>query len=1057
MQAFKSIFVAVLAAVGFMAFAQAADANVRVVLSDGPSAAKPETLVAGGHPDLALRMSFPDSATDPTRNVDVDLPAGMIGNPGATAICTVADLNGAGCPGNTQIGEVTVNAKVTLTGVTLLDLIPLDQEIHGKLYNAEPAKFNETTKKFEPVPGRPAAIAAVLTSDLNAPPLIEVKPITTVASWKLRSPGDYGLTNELRDLPTSTPISGGLIELALALSGKTGNTVNAKVQLDSMQYVFWGDNKPGRNDWFKTPYTINPTECTPQSMRARAAGASAPTDFGAEGTFTFTPTGCESIKFDPGVGGITQTVTPSAPVRSEFTAKEPTGVTVELKMPAPDKDPQWGMVSRAEVPMPVGIALSAGVGSGPDGLAGCTDEQFGYNTDKDPGAAGGCPGNSKIGTVSFDSPLVGELTGDVYVGTSTADAKLREFVYVARNGIQVKLVGKTVPDPVTGQLMTIFDDLPRQPFTSFKLNFRGGPTAVLKAPDTCGTASATGTLTSFTKVNGQAKTAALPASITTGGCKPRQFAPTIEVGADPTQAGADTSFTTVISRTDDDDRLDGQQVSLPAGLLGRLAAIKTCPVADARVGNCNAESQIGFIDVEAGTGPAPAELGGDVYLTDGFDGGIAGLAIVIAAKVGPVDLGKTVVIGKMTTRKDVGIDLTIASTPSIQEGVPLYLKKMTLKLSKPGFMFNASSCAVQQVTASFTSVEGSSATSTAPYQATNCEALPFDPQMTAKVTGNKTQPGFTTTIVGRQGDSTLRDTVLKLPPALGASLSGVGRACTETNFRAGTCAQEAVIGTVRAESNLIPLPLTGPITLFKPDKETLPALGLALRGPISLDLEIKNSIVGGRLTSTIAGVPDTPIDKFDLVLSPNALLQANGDDLCSGNQTVDGNFVATTGKVVNKTVPVDVSAVCGTDPQGPVSGKASLKGIAKGKKASLTAKISGKGRKLTSLKVSVPKANLKFVAKKVKGNARGVVGGKYTAKSKKLSSGTSGKNSFLTVKSSQVSGKSGGASSIQLNISKGALAKAKIKVGQRIKIKLTYTEKGSSKAKTITVTVKAGK
>ena len=1046
---------AVLAAVGFMAFAQAADANVRVVLSDGPSAAKPETLVAGGHPDLALKMSFPDSATDPTKNVNVDLPAGMIGNPGATDICHVEEINAGGCPTNTQIGEVEVSAKVALSG-TFLEGFPLDQVIHGKLYNAEPARFNEATKKFERQPGRPAAIAAVLTSDLNAPPIIEVPKIITVANWKLRAPGDYGLTNELRDLPTTTRISGGAISL---LTGGASDSLDAKVQLESMQYTFWGDNKAGRNDWFKSPYTINPTECTPQKMAARAAGWSAGDDYGQEGTFTFTPTGCENIKFESGAGKIEQTVTPSDPVRSEFTAKEPTGVTVELKMPAPDDGLQWGMVSRADIPMPVGIALSAGVGSGPDGLAGCTDEQFDYNGTRDPRGPGGCPGNSAIGTVSFDSPLVGVLNGIVFVGTSTSDAKLREFAYVQSDdgGVQVKLVGKTVPDPVTGQLMTIFDNLPRQPFTSFKLNFRGGPTAVLKAPDTCSTVSATGTLTSFTKVNGVAKTASLPSSVTTGGCKPRQFAPTISVNANPTQAGADTTFTTTIERTDDDDRLNGQRISLPAGLLGRLASVKTCPIADARAGNCDIESQIGFIDVEAGTGPAPAKLGGNVYLTDGFDGGIAGLAIVIAAKVGPVDLGKTVVIGKMTTRKDVGIDLVIDSTPSIQEGVPLYLRKMVLSMSKPGFMFNASSCAAQQVTGAFTSVEGTTANASASYQATNCEGLPFEPQMTAKITGNKTLPGFTTRISGRAGDSTLRDTVLKLPPAVGANLAGVGNACTEAVYRSGNCGGKAVIGTVRAVSSLIPLPLTGPITLFVPESGGLPALGLALRGAINLDLDIKNSTVGGRLTSTILGVPDTPIDTFDLILSPNALLQANGKELCSGSQTADGTFTATSGKVVSKTVPVDVSEVCGNTAQGSVSGKASLKGIKKGKKASLTVKVSGKNRKLTSLKVSVPKAKLKFVAKKLKGNARGVVGGRYTAKSKKLKSGTSGKSSFLTVKSSQVSGKSGGASSIQLNISKGALAKAKIKVGQRIKIKLTYTEKGSSKAKTITVTVKAGK
>ena len=50
----------------------------------------------------------------------------------------------------------------------------------------------------------------------------------------------------------------------------------------------------------------------------------------------------------------------------------------------------------------------------------------------------------------------------------------------------VMLVGAAVPNETTGQLTTVFDDLPRQPFSEFVLSFRGGPTAVLQASATCG-------------------------------------------------------------------------------------------------------------------------------------------------------------------------------------------------------------------------------------------------------------------------------------------------------------------------------------------------------------------------------------------------------------------------------------------------------------------------------------------------------------------------------------------------------------------------------------------
>ncbi len=1082
MHVLRSITAVLLAAIGITVFAAQANANVQVELSEGPSSSAPATLVAGGHPDLALRMSFPDFNSESVRNVDVDLPAGMIGNPAATRVCTITEVNSDdGCPKETQIGTVAVNAKVVLPEdklgllATIGNLILPEQVIQGKLFNMEPAELfdNKTPndhsddRYIKSRTGRPAAIAARLVSDLNQPPLLEVDPITTVANWKLRAPGDYGLTNELRDMPNSTILDGALIRL---ING--GEALNAGVRLRSLKYTFWGQNdgSPERSH-MQVPYTINPVECTEQKFKARAAGWNGDAfDFGADGEFPFTPTGCESLPFDA-----EQTVKPFGPGdeeyqagdSTEFQAGQPTGVTVELTMPGPDTGPQQSMVSKATVLMPEGIALSAGVGSGDANLSDCTDAQFGYLPGKNPAfsdKAPTCPTGSKIGTVSFDSPLVGRLDGTVYLGTPTKEAKLRSLIIVSKpeKGLNIKLLGKTVPDPKTGQLTTIFDDLPRQPFTSFKLNFRSGLRSVLKAPDGCTAPGqefkAPGYLESF---NGKKLT--LESGITVGGCKPRTFAPTLAINANPIDAGADTVFTTTITRSDTDDRLDRQEVSLPAGLLGRIAGVKACPIADARAGNCADESQIGDAQTKAGTGPEAglAELAGPVYLTEPFDGGVAGLAIIVPAKVGPVDLGKVVVIGKMAARKDVGIDLTIESTPSIQEGVPLYLRQLALRLYKPGFMFNASSCAEQQVVANHTSLNGAKYTVTAPYQPTNCDKLIFDPQMTAKVTGNKKNPGFLTVISGEtKGHSTLRDTELKLPAALGVGIKALQRACTKADYDAGNCKADSIVGTAKAESDLIPLPLTGNINLITIPGQQLPALAVKLQGLINLDLLLQNNVFndgsGNRLSTTIAGVPDTPINRFELNLVPNAMLEG-ADELCSAAQKADGKFTGTNGAVSEKQVTVDTSEVCGVQDVGPVSARGSLSGAGKGRTASLVARVSGKNRKFTSLRVGFPSSKLKINSKKLKGNARGVVGGKFTSKSRKLATSKSGSSSFVTVRSSNVSGKSGGASSIELRIGKGALRKAKIKPGDKVKLALRYTEAGSSKTKTLNITVTAKK
>ena len=1042
MHVLKSTIAVLLTALGLtVAMAAAASAEpVRVKLSTGPTT--DAELKAGGHPDLKLTMTFPDWKSQDVRNVDVDLPAGMIGNPKVTPICSVAEaVSPSGCPADTKIGEVVAVALVELSeGLSgrspLLENDSLEQEIHGTLYNAQPGVYDKKAKQWKPLAGRPAAIAATLISDLNVPSplpgilpdILKVNPITTIANWNLRSPGDYGLTNELREMPNST-------ELIIL-----GAPQEAKVHLESLTYTFFGTQPHYMKnaDGADQAYTINPTECVPMAFKARAAGYDGGEDqafnFGNDGTFGFTPKDCAGAPFDA-----TQTISPDKnDPNAVFQAKQPTGVTVELKMPGPTTEISQHMVSRAEVLMPEGIALSAGVGEGPDGLAACTADQFGYDKFKKPT----CPTASEIGTVTFDSPLVGVLEGTVYLAEGTPDAKLREYVYVESKqmGVQVKLKARTIPDPKTGQLTTIFDDLPRQPFTSFKLTFRGGATAVLKAPDACTADGQEFTAPAYLDSFG-GKRITLQSGIKVTGCKAATFAPTLETDASPNTAGADTTLTTTIARGDDDDRLDKMNVSLPAGLLGRIASVPACPIADARAGNCKDEAQIGIVDTEAGTGPAPAKLRGDVYLTDAFDGGVAGLAVIVKAKVGPVDLGKVVVIGKMSARKDVGIDLTIDSTPTIQEGVPLYLRKMVLKLYKPGFMFNASNCNKQQTVAKFVSTEGRTAEASADYAPSDCPSLPFDPQMTAKVTGNANFPGFTTTILGKKGDSTLKDTVLKLPKALGVSQAGLGNACLEADFLQGACKEKAVIGSVRAVSDLIPLPLTGPVTLVKDPAAVLPYLGLQLRGLINLDLRIDNDFEGGRIMSIIKNVPDTPIQQFDLVLSPNGLLGSTEADLCGGALKADGAFTATAGAVVNRTVDVDATEICGPQGAGPAAAKATLKRTKKGRKPALRVTLTGK--QLKSASITLP-SKLSVVRKNLAGNARGILSGN-AAKS-------------LTVSGRKLSVKaSGGDKSIVFTLDNGALKNKGIKPGQRVTIKVTYTQTGVSKARTINLRVRAAK
>ena len=76
----------------------------------------------------------------------------------------------------------------------------------------------------------------------------------------------------------------------------------------------------------------------------------------------------------------------------------------------------------------------------------------------------------------------------------------------------------------------------------------------------------------------------------------------------------------------------------------------------------------------------------------------------------------------------------------------------------------------------------------------------------------------------------------------------------------------------------------GPVVLVKPAASPLPELIIDLHGPIALRLPVTVGFgAGGRLQSTLDGLPDTALSRFTLTLAggPDGLL-SNARDLCTG-------------------------------------------------------------------------------------------------------------------------------------------------------------------------------
>ena len=621
-----------------------------------------------------------------------------------------------------------------------------------------------------------------------------------------------------------------------------------------------------------------PTSCLPATTTIEVPP-------NAPASATFTPTGCDTVPFTPSVSAsldTTQRVVPS-------------GATVSLNLPSGQSH-----VRRAEIVLPEGTTLSPGVANG---LQACTADQFASDT--------GCPDGSQIGTVSFVTPLLGTLGGKVYFGDGFA-----LYIVVSGDGVLVKLPGQVQLNPANGQITTVFDNLPQVPFTSFSLSFQGGSHAVLANPAACGEKTVSAALTPWSGTATKTATATftIDADGHGGACTEAAFAPGLSVAADSTAAGRPAGAVTLsVSRPDGSPDIARVTTVLPPGLAGSLKGVPVCPEANANAGTCPASTQVGVVDAQAGSGDAPVVLTGTVSLTGPYDGGLAGLAIALPGKVGPVDLGTVVVRASIVLRPDGGLNVRTSTLPQFVGGVPVSIRQLSLILNRPGFILNSSSCAPQQVAAVLDATNGNEATVTAPYQASDCAGLRFGPQLDATVgargkTGKGASAPLHAVITVPNGQSSTATADVGLPSAIVIDARKLTSFCPAPQLAANACPAKSQIGSAVATTPLLDGALTSPVYLASKGSG-LPGLALNLTGPVTLPLFGNVALPGAdkRIHNTFSGIPDVPLARFDLTFTSASPLVLSRD-VCHGpRQTVTGALTGHNGTVTRLTTPLKVA------------------------------------------------------------------------------------------------------------------------------------------------------
>ncbi len=314
-------------------------------------------------------------------------------------------------------------------------------------------------------------------------------------------------------------------------------------------------------------------------------------------------TGCEKLHFDP-----------SLAVQPETTkADEPSGLAVDLSVPQ-NPDPH-GLATppfkNVTVTLPAGMSLSP---SAADGLQACTAEQF----DLESNTESSCPDASVLGTAKVSTPLLGEpLTGYVFLAEpecdpcSNQDASdgrmLKLYLQVEGAGIVQKAPGTIYVNATTGQLTTKFLENPQFPISDVQFAFKGGLRAGLATPQTCGTFTATSDMTPWSTPYTPDATPSSSFDVSwdgAGGVCPASppLTPSFSAGTSNPNAGQFSPFTLTFAREDRQQDLSGIQVKMPPGLLGSLTGVPLCGEEQANAGTCSLASRIGTMTVAAGPG-----------------------------------------------------------------------------------------------------------------------------------------------------------------------------------------------------------------------------------------------------------------------------------------------------------------------------------------------------------------------------------------------------------------------------------------------------------------------
>jgi hypothetical protein len=370
----------------------------------------PSTTQAAGHPDTAVSLSFSGSGT--VRDLTLDLPPGMIGNPETKTKCSKAAFQADSCPSSSSVG--TVNVIAAALGI-------LSIPVPGTVY------------VLEPDPSDAATLGIVVRATGNLPIVGKIFSIAHFSAVR-NSDGDYFLRSSITGLPNTATAALGLVPVPIQIRQMTLNLRAA-------------GNAAG------TFFLTNPTGCQPANSAVQAVSHDNET---ASAQSSFTPTNCSAVPFSPSFDLQTTSTQAGAKI----------GVTTTITLPGNENPIRQSHVKSVVLRFPPGMSI--------DILAAfartiCSDANFA--ADSCPATSD--LGDVQVTVPPLPPDFTGDV---YRVSPGTGQTYGFGVVLRGPRGLKATVRGggvlTAVPTPegiFVFQIVSTFPTLPEIPFTSFRL------------------------------------------------------------------------------------------------------------------------------------------------------------------------------------------------------------------------------------------------------------------------------------------------------------------------------------------------------------------------------------------------------------------------------------------------------------------------------------------------------------------------------------------------------------------------------------------------------------